>query len=274
MSYRTILAYVDADGMPEARIRLAADLADRFRATLIGLSATAFRPTMMVEGVAMEGMTEAAMKEISSKLARKGGWFRDIVRRDHRNLEWRPVFDFPADALAREARSADLVVLGRTRGPGDGYSSLDPGGTILRLGRPALVVPEGIGSLRADHIVIGWKDTREARRAVVDALPILQDATRVTVMELRVHGADEAAALKHLDDVASYLKRHRVIVGPSVTVGQEGSGAAQLIRHAHDERADLLVTGAYGHSRLGEWVFGGMTHDLLASSPICCLMSH
>jgi nucleotide-binding universal stress UspA family protein len=55
---------------------------------------------------------------------------------------------------------------------------------------------------------------------------------------------------------------------------QKGSGAEQLIRSAQEEHADLLVTGAYGHSRLGEWIFGGMTRELLAASPICCLMSH
>ena len=57
-------------------------------------------------------------------------------------------------------------------------------------------------------------------------------------------------------------------------LAQKGSGAAQLIRVAQEERADLLVAGAYGHSRLGEWIFGGMTRDLLSTSPICCLMSH
>ena len=57
-------------------------------------------------------------------------------------------------------------------------------------------------------------------------------------------------------------------------LAQKGSGATQLIRVAQEERADLLVTGAYGHSRLGEWIFGGMTRDLLSTSPICCLMSH
>ncbi len=134
-------------------------------------------------------------------------------------------------------------------------------------------MPDGVNSLHAEHVVIGWKDTREARRAVQDALPVLHEATRVTIVEICGPG-EEKTALGHIDDVARYLTRHRVNGGPRVMLQKEGSGAAQLIRLARDEGADLLVAGAYGHSRLGEWIFGGMTRDLLATSPICCLMSH
>jgi nucleotide-binding universal stress UspA family protein len=273
MSYTTLMVYVDADGTPEQRVRLSAALADQFNATLIGISAMAFRPPMMVEGVAVPGVSEADIKQATAKLASKGTWFRGIAGADHRKLEWRPVFDFPADALAREARSADVVAIGRTAGPGDAYSSLDPGGAILGLGRPALVVPDGVSSLLGEHVVIGWKDTREARRAVSDSLPLLHEATRVTIVEICRAGEEEAAQ-DHIDDVARYLVRHRIHAGPRVILHQEGSGAAQLIRLAQDEHADLVVTGAYGHSRLGEWIFGGMTRDLLATSPVCCLMSH
>jgi nucleotide-binding universal stress UspA family protein len=136
-----------------------------------------------------------------------------------------------------------------------------------------LLVPEKVDWLRAENIVVGWKETREARRAVLDALPFLQEATRVTIVEICSPG-EEATAQNQLDDVAKYLSRHRISGGPRVILQQEGSGAAQLVKLAEDEKADLLVTGAYGHSRLGEWVFGGMTRDLLATSPICCLMSH
>ncbi len=141
------------------------------------------------------------------------------------------------------------------------------------MGRPTLVVPEGVASVRAEHIVIGWKDTREARRAVSDALPFLQQATRVTIVEACGPG-DEQTALGRLDDVACYLARHHINGGPKVLLEQKGSGAKQLLQVAQEERADLLVTGAYGHSRLGEWIFGGMTPELLLASPICCLMSH
>lgn len=273
MSYAALLVYVDADGRPEQRVRIANSLADKFNATLIGLSAFTIMPPVVANGVVTLGPTEDDIKAMRAKLADQGTWFRSIAGADHRKLEWRPLLEFPADALAREARSADLVVIGRSRGPFGVYSSIDPGEAILRIGRPTLVVPEEVQKLQAEHVVIGWKDTREARRAVWDALPFLHEATRVTIVEICGPG-EEKSALENIDDVARYLMRHRINSGPRVMLHKEGSGAAQLIRLAQDERADLLVTGAYGHSRLGELIFGGMTRDLLATTPICCLMSH
>ena len=184
MSYASLMVYVDADGAPERRVRLCARLANKFKATLIGISAAAFRPPMMVEGVAIQGTTDAEVTVLTMKLADKGQWFRELAGADHRKLTWRTDFDFPATALAREARSADLVVIGRSAGSGDAYSSLDPGDVLLRLGRPALVVPDEVSSLLAENVVIGWKDAREARRAVFDALPFLHEATGVTVAEI------------------------------------------------------------------------------------------
>lgn len=140
-------------------------------------------------------------------------------------------------------------------------------------GRPFLMVPGGVKSLAADHIVVGWKDTREARRAIQDALPFLRQAKRVTVIQICENDQAEVAR-HHIDDVVLYLARHKVKAEGRVETRLSGSGADRLIGFAEDEGADLLVTGAYGHSRLNGWVFGGMTHDLLTSSPICCLMSH
>jgi nucleotide-binding universal stress UspA family protein len=273
MSYASVMVYVEADGAPEQRVRLAAGLADEFNAMLIGLSALAAPPPMVADGMVMDEPTDADIELMRAKLADKDGWFRGIAGGDRRRLEWRAVLDLPIEALAREARGADLVVIGQVAAPGGAYRALDPGAAILKLGRPTLIAPEGVGHLRGEHLVIGWKDTREARRAVRDALPFLQQAKRVTIVEACGPG-EEKTALGRLDDLARYLARHRIKAGPKVMLEQRGSGAAQLIEVAREERADLLVTGAYGHSRLGEWMFGGMTRELLATSPICCLMSH
>jgi nucleotide-binding universal stress UspA family protein len=272
MSYAAVMVYIDAYDRPEQRVRLVAGLADKFHAPVIGLSALAMRPPPGSDWRPFSTV-DVNTEKLSVALAETASWFHRIASADHRKLEWRPLIEFPLEALAGEARSADLVVIGRSRAPGDVYSSLDPGGAILRAGRPTLVVPDEVSSLRADHAVIGWKDTREARRAVQDALPLLHEATRVSIVEICRSG-EQATARQHLDDVAKYLIRHRISGGPRIILQQEGSGAAQLIRLAQDEGADLLVTGAYGHSRMGEWAFGGMTRDLLSTSPICCLMSH
>jgi nucleotide-binding universal stress UspA family protein len=270
MAYASFMVYVEADTRPEQRVRLAASLADRFSAALIGVSALAAPPPVVAGGMLIEGMIDVEL--MNATLAGQGEWFRAIAGGDRRALEWRAVLDFPTEALAREARSADLVLVGREKEAGNAYRVLDPGAAILKLGRPALVVPRGVNALRAEHTVIGWKDTREARRAVRDAVPLLQRAMHVTIVEACAPH-EEKAASNRLADVARYLAHYRVEANARV-LQDKGSGAEQLIEFAREEGADLLVTGAYGRSRLGEWIFGGMTRELLAVSPICCLMSH
>ena len=273
MSYAALIVFVEPDGTPELRVRLAASLADKFRATLIGISACAITPSSRQYGL-IRVPTPVDIDLMKAKLAEQGEWFRSIVDGDRRNVEWRSALGLSNEVIiTREARCADLVVIGQTKGLAHTYSSLDLGAAILRMGRPTLVVPDGVSSVGAEHVVIGWKDTREARRAVQDALPFLREATRVTIFE--ACGPDEEkTALARLDDLARYLARHRIKSGPVVIVKKEGSGASQLLQVAKDERADLIVTGAYGHTRLGEWIFGGMTRELLSTSPICCFMSH
>jgi nucleotide-binding universal stress UspA family protein len=269
VSYATIMV----DDGSEQRVRIAAGLADKFAARLIGFSALELRPPVGAEASVIVQVIEEETEAAGKKLAERGSWFRKMAGLRGEKVEWRSALSYPADALAREALSADLVVVGRGGDPEDISSSLDVGGAILKSGRPARVVPQGIGSLRAKHVVIGWKDTREARRAVQDALPLLHEAARVTIVEICEAGSEEAAG-NHIDDVERYLAHHRIKVGPKIVLREKGSPAAQLINVAQDAGADLLVIGAYGHSRLGEWFFGGVTRELIASSPICCLMSH
>jgi nucleotide-binding universal stress UspA family protein len=273
MSYATLMVFVEADDAPEQRLRLVTALADKFTATLIGVSALAFRPPTVANGVVIGGITEAEIEQMRAALAGVETRFRHIARAEQRKLEWRTELDYPINVLAREARSADLIVIGRTKRWVSIYSSLDVGRAILNAGRPILVAPEGVDLLRAEHIVIAWKDTREARRAVMDALPFLHEAARVTVVEV-CDADDKPVAQERIADVAQYLGRHRIKADSQPILSREASAATQLLQFAHDQGADLLVTGAYGHSRLGEWIFGGVTRELLASSPICCLMSH
>jgi len=208
-------------------------------------------------------------------LAKQGNWFRSIVGADRQDTEWRTTLDLPCDALAREASCADLVIIGRQQATGrrNKHRTLDPGEVLLKLGRPALIVAPGVASLRAEHVVVAWKNTREARRAVLDAIPFLRTAKRVSVVEV-CSGDEERNALARIDEVIRYLARQRITADPRSILHRDRSDADQLLQFALNDDADLLVAGAYGHSRLGEWIYGGMTRDILASSPLCCLMSH
>jgi nucleotide-binding universal stress UspA family protein len=275
MSYAALMVYVDVDGIPEQRVRIASELAAKFDAALIGFSARAVPPPFVAEDAIIELTTEAAdIKKMHKALAKRGNWFRSIVGTDRQDIEWRTTLDLPCDALAREARCADLVIIGQ-QSPGrhDRHRTLDPGEVLLKLGRPALLVAPGVASLRAEHVVVAWKDTREARRAVLDAIPFLSAAKRVSVVEVCSRD-EERNALARIGDVVRYLARHRITADPRPILHRDRSDADHLLQFALNEDADLLVAGAYGHSRLGEWIFGGMTQHILASSPLCCLMSH
>ncbi len=120
--------------------------------------------------------------------------------------------------------------------------------------------------------MIAWKDTRETRRAVLDALPLLQQAARVSIVEAT--GAEDMAdARSHVADVAAWLGRHGVAASGQ-TVPSDGGDAAQLDAFARDHGADLIVAGAYGHSRVREWALGGVTRSLLMHGSRCSLLSH
>lgn len=272
MSYATLMVYVNADRVSKQLVSVAAGIADKFSAKLIGLSALAIMPPFAAEGVVIvDNATEFDIAKMKTKLAEDENKFRASAGAG-RQIEWRSALEFPTQTLMSEARCADLIVVEKGKSD-DIYRTLDIGAAILGAGRPFLVVPAAVKSLAADHVVVGWKDTREARRAVQDALPFLHEAKRVTIME--ICGKDEMdIARNRVGDVVLYLARHRIKAECRVEIQAHGSGADQIIALAEDEGADLMVTGAYGHSRLNEWIFGGMTRDLLSSSPICCLMSH
>jgi nucleotide-binding universal stress UspA family protein len=273
MSYATLLVSVDVDHVSKQLVGVAAGLADKFSAKLIGLSALAIIPPFVAEGVVIvENATKEDIAKMKAKLEDAESKFRAAAGTD-RQSEWRSAIEFPTETLMSEARCADLILIEKSKSSWDIYRTVDVGAAILGAGRPFVVVPAAVKSLVADHVVIGWKDTREARRAVKDALPFLHEAKRVTIMEVCAEDQMDTAR-DHADDVVRYLAQHRIKAERRVEIQGHGSGADQIIGLAEDEDADLLVTGAYGHSRLNEWVFGGMTRDLLTSSPICCLMSH
>jgi nucleotide-binding universal stress UspA family protein len=270
MSFATIMVYVDAEYPSRDRIEFAADLAQRFNSTLIGVSALLLPAPILTGGIAV---TAAVGVETEARLSSAGDLLRAIGNRQEVKVEWRAFLDPPRSVLSREARAADLVVIQSNPQGAVDFSSPDPGDAVMQLGRPALLVPKGISRLKGEHVVVGWKDSREARRAVQDSLPFMHEASAVTVVEVcETH--ERAETQSRLDDVVRFLTRHRINARGHAVYPQTGSGADQLIKTAQDLGADLLVTGAYGHGRVGEWILGGMTRDLIKHSPICCLMSH
>lgn len=185
------------------------------------------------------------------------------------------LFSEPPRQAAAVAHAADLVVLA---GPSDGGAG--PGvahdfaaGLLLESGRPVLVVPPGASAPAAGRgVLLAWRAGAEGARAMHDAMPLLRAASHVHVVTVDpLPGGEGDLALA---DVATHLARHGVRA-EVVRLQSNGRAVSEvLVEHARAMPASLLVAGGYGHSRLREWVMGGVTRDLLLSSPLPVLFSH
>ncbi|WP_424138703.1 hypothetical protein [Roseomonas chloroacetimidivorans] len=220
LSYKVLLVHVERHSSSEARILMAADLADRFEATLIGLAADPI----------------ASAEELQAA----GRSFHAISSRAARHREWRAFAAPLTAALAREARAADLLVLGFRLGelPGPLDATAGPAG------RPVLLVPERTCVLDASRILIAWRDTLQARRAVATALPIMRLAEQVEI--LAVHGTTPSGdgAGEGLSDVAVYLSRHDVRAEIVRQAPADARRANHITLAAQELGADLIVAGA------------------------------
>jgi nucleotide-binding universal stress UspA family protein len=212
--------------------------------------------------------------DIAREMKETEAVFREALAARVTDLRWRSIvtLDSLSAYVAGAARGADLVLTAAAKMAMNSARRLDVGDLVMRAGRPVLVVPGGGDTVRFDRIVIGWKDTRETRRAAFDALPLLKKATQVSVVEIAVEGA-LADARAHLDEVVGWLKRHGVAAN-SFAVASAGDDIGRLDDFAREHCADVVVAGAYGHSRLREWMLGGVTQDLLLREDRCALLSH
>ena len=179
-----------------------------------------------------------------------------------------------ANLFARMARRFDLSVVRQAQvhaGPSD-LAPLIIEAALFQTGRPVLVVPPAQkGGIRLDRVMIGWDGSASATRAIADAMPFLQRAKVVDlVMVVERVGGEKAAGA----DIFEHLARHRLAVELKEIVAPQVKPAKVLLSHATETGADLLVLGGYGHSRLREFVLGGVTRSVLAASTIPALMSH
>lgn len=273
MSFATMMVHLNVERDCEQRVQLALDLANRFQATLIGIAGLALRPTFAARGVVVYGEpTEDDYRRVTARFDEMGRKLQ--AQGQHlKQLEWRTALELPTELVAREARAADLIIVGARHRAGNLHDLIEPGVIVLRAGRPVLVVPDVISPLQLRRVVVACKDTRECRQAVRDALPLLRQAKEVLVVEIGEEDS-KAKEKKVVADVARYLVRHGVIVTNEIWKRGRGPVATELLELTRAEKADLIVAGGFGHSRLGEWIFGGVTHQLLESSPMCCMLSH
>jgi nucleotide-binding universal stress UspA family protein len=242
------------------RLDLAIKLAMKYDASLVALHALS---PFIAQGYIMDQMGQeviAAQKKAATELIAKTeeGLRKHTSSLDFENIEWLSSFDEPLDAMCAHAKYADLVVIGQSDPSDDSGTQLDfPQRLILSAGRPVLIFPKiGSFSTVGKNIIVAWNASREATRAVTDAIPLLKRAENPGT------------------EIANYLAQHEVNVDVLRNPGGRIDIGNELLSRAADISADLIVMGGYGHSRLREWVLGGATRTILESMTIPVLMSH
>jgi nucleotide-binding universal stress UspA family protein len=275
MTYAAVLTHVQADPEAAPRLRCAVDIATRFNAALIGVAAEMIPPLAFDSGYySAESDWVTAMRDIIDarlKTARRSFGVASAAFGD--SAVFACGMQLPAPALAAASRAADLIVAGGApRKMRDPYMHCSPAELAITSGRPVLVAPPAAPPLIAKQILLAWKDTREARRAMSDAMPFFEQAERVVVAAVCPDTGTEQA-LHEVDDVVRALNRRGVNAEARVAQEKHPEGF-HILRQANLEGSDLIVCGAYGHTRLGEWVFGGVTADLLAQDSAYLLLSH
>lgn len=274
MTYNAIIVQLDIDAPATPRLIFAWDLARRFEADLIAFSAA--EPFLAIpgdiDGTAAAKAVRIQVEDIEERLRTLKKEFHAFTR-DSGRASWRGMVGDPTRHLALHARAADLIVVGSPNNSGSGYlRTVDPGSLVVSAGRPILFASEALQPMNAENILVAWKDTREARRAVVDAMPILVGARDVLVATIAED--DRAAGRESVADVARFLIRHGVKARSEVIDVGKTDAADALAEIAQEIGADLTVFGGYGHSRLREWIFGGVTRSLLQNGGLNRLVSN
>jgi nucleotide-binding universal stress UspA family protein len=276
MKYATVMVGMSLGQSNEARLEIAAQLAERFGATIIGVTAAEFSPPLyFTDGAPAQKLIDQGRAAVKNRIAELEGEFRAAMQNRAVEVEWRSAEDFSTRYIVQQVRACDIIVVGEAaRGAlADPFAQINPSDLVIQTGSALLVVPDACNWLDLRSVLVAWKDTVEARRAISDALPLLLKSTEITVAEIVEDETDRAAALSRVGDVAAWLARHGVQASAKVPE-QRGDAATQLARIAADVGAGVVIAGAYGHSRLSEWILGGVTRRLVNPANRCSLLSH
>jgi nucleotide-binding universal stress UspA family protein len=274
MDYKTVMVGLAMDRRNDACLRVAGDVAERFGARIMGVAASDIRPPMyFAEGDFAQKLFDEEAAAIERRLSELEAEFRASVERRTTAVEWRSARTLPVPYMLQQARAADILVIGaRAETLVDPSAAADPSDLLMQAGRPLIVVPSTVEWLDLRSVLVAWKDAREARRAVFDALPILAAAKEVTIAEIPEQDGRRADALARVADVAAWLRGHGIAAN-TVVPEKAGGVTGQLQNIAANIGAGAVIAGAYGHSRFREWVLSGVTRYLATESRRCAFLS-
>lgn len=279
MAYRTILVSLNDATRLEQALALTASLQEEHGAHIVGLfviPAMQIYPTIGMEITpdVFEGH-RAFFQAQAEKVKRR---FNDVIAREGWSAELRvveSVSPLVADTVIDHGRYADLIVIPQVDRDSEEGVELDfDERVVMEAGRPVLVLPRAELPKKLARVLIGWNATRESARALFDSLPLLKRAQEAGVVWVDPQRERERAGVLAGADIAAILARHdvKVVSEPLPTSGMNAGEA--LLQRAADGGADVLVMGAYAHSRMREFVFGGATRHVLRHAKIPVLMSH
>jgi nucleotide-binding universal stress UspA family protein len=278
MRYCDILLHLTDDTRSAEKTATALNIAARFNAAVTAVYTLPFPSQLYYMGdYVPPAFFQQQMDEAkdAANAARKA--FESSAKEAGVHATWAETEQMPLDALQAWGRSCDLAVIGQ---PDPDRSDLAmnnlgtatlPADLALALGRPLLTVPY-IGQYPAPgkSVVVAWNDSREAARAVHDALPLLAGAGSVTIFGINPDAADEASAAR----LVAHLGRYGIVAKAKHAVVEDIAAGEALLSTLADHSADMLVMGAYGHSRLREMVLGGVTRTILQSMTVPVLLGN
>lgn len=275
MDYKTILVHADCGKRTSVCIEVAIRMAIQHKAHLNALYTQ--EPFVIPANLIQAGqeVIKAQKKFADDETARvKSVYKNKTLSMGFKNTEWLYSLGFPADVLVKQARYADLVIVGQTDSADKSNANKDFNAQlVLAAGRPVLILPYAGSFLNiGSRMLIAWNASREATRAITDALPLLKRAQSVNLIALS--SKHDTQSHIPVDDIVLYLARHGVNVEILKDHATDIDAGNALLSCAADLDSDLLVMGGYGRSRLREWVLGGATRTILESMTIPVLMSH
>ncbi len=279
MPFKSIAVFVDPTPSGESRISFAARLACAHGAHLIGI----FVVPPIFNGSPAESFVQGrqAVREVIALLKEREAaateaaqqMFSCVCSREEVSFEFRSIHsgDFD-DTVALNSLHTDLVIAGSPKGGGL-PSDWPAEAILLATGVPFLLLPESWKGTAVEHVVVAWNASREARRAVSDALPFLIGARSVTVLLVDPqrnprHGEEPGA------DIARYLSRHGARIAVEQVASHGEPIAKVMLDYAKNHDSDLIVVGAYSHGRAAQLVFGGVTRSLLRDAALPLLIAH
>jgi len=277
MAIKDLAVAFNASDNSKAAVRLAVQMCRKYEATLTGIyTHSPVKFEAEVENWISDDMKESLEKTDAETTATIGEAFKAAVKESgfDGSVEWVSPTGHPNDLLARSARYHDLLLIGQYSNPDRNQRRVRAEELVMNSGKPIIVVPVDY-KVRpfTGHAVVAWDGSRPAARALSDAMQILETKERLDVVTVGAPGAP-GGKNAFAQDVITYLKRHGINAKlTNLSAAREGVGAT-ILGYCSETDPDILVMGAYGHARLREELFGGVTRHILENANVPILMAH